>query len=172
MESVRTIDRIARRTRDLSDGGSGSALQIREMCASQPDSDADSCNYKLDCGDKGSFDVYNTQVADLQAWIKKNCHNPFECAKKAAQAWWNCYETVGTIVTAIIAAALLVCVAACFLLPVEGPLIVPCIQFCEESIGGPSLESLWLTLAGCTALAVAVLTECNRQKLIRMMRQA
>jgi len=45
----------------------------RKMCASQPDSDADSCNYKLDCGDKGSFDVYNTQVRDLQAWMKKNC---------------------------------------------------------------------------------------------------
>jgi hypothetical protein len=43
------------------------------MCASQPDSDADSCNYKLDCGDKGSFDVYNTQVRELQAWMKKNC---------------------------------------------------------------------------------------------------
>jgi hypothetical protein len=45
----------------------------RKMCASQPDSDADSCNYKLDCGDKGSFDVYNTQVRELQAWMKKNC---------------------------------------------------------------------------------------------------
>jgi hypothetical protein len=43
------------------------------MCASQPDSDADSCNYKLDCGDKGSFDVYNTQVRELHAWMKKNC---------------------------------------------------------------------------------------------------
>jgi hypothetical protein len=51
----------------------------RKMCAKKPDDDATSCNYKLDCGEQGSFDIANTHMVELTEWMKKNCDGAVPC---------------------------------------------------------------------------------------------
>jgi hypothetical protein len=135
-----------------------------KMCANQPDSDLDFCNYKLDCGDKGSFDVSNGHLAAVRASIARCRGGDRPCETIVS-------ETTGPLGIAIVEYS---CEALCECLAATSELGRSCIDKCYEGCHGLGTEeeiveslAAWLgcvgiaggTTAGCEAICRRVFKE-------------